>query len=882
MNVGSSRGSGGDGLSGHWLKAKNEEVRALEPRGIGARGDLKAQVRALTAETAHATFAKPVAHFWFPPNPADRKPTAEEKADLLARIEAEFHLEHQPRIGCAHVLRRDMEAAGKERHPSWEGADEHEHYAWSLVRENGQAVDHMRKSMIRQQRVVAEWQHAHGFQITPMKHATPVLEYLDRHNPEVAAAVRAAGMRSLNDPDPSAATIALYRTQERAQLERSPTVPGAAKTRHAFNVRRDVLGAWRASDDGRAFEAALAERGYRLAQGARSAMIVDPAGIEHRATEVLGTAGRKLEGKAVAAAEVHVRLAGLNLPPIEQARQAIRDRGSEAPAAGVDDIPQEDLEAVPACPAGPTEDAEVASPAPMEPSPAPEPVPSVEPVTETAPAEPTAPSTGADTDHDVPSQGGGPVIGGGGNGGGGPAPADDDFVAPLDPTRPGDLARYLRQFAAAEKKKANLLIRENRGSGDAMKKAAEAAEALRERLNEFFENAAEERARRLERETEHVGSERNAAAQPGSCGSDTGRDASPGRGAEASEQLRPQGSDSRDLRGALDSEGHARPARPEATVGSAPGGRAEQDGPGDRAPGADRRKPGPGRGSTGEDGASSPAGRVRARREAKGFAETAGRHTDRLRSLSARLASTPERIAGQERLARIKDALFASRERIARVLAGAPYPDSASRDPDVLAEEERARVQEWLKEAQAKAETARAAAAEARGRLGILGRLGLPTADRREVDALEQAARNAEDNAEEAEHRLPEELREADRRARMRAGFREDEQGRWECSREVSEARREEHGNDLVREAIRNGGQEVERAAAKDLDGAREELLRREEEQRQQEERERREQELQEQREREVAEESEPELEHVGARGSGRGAPTPAPGPRIR
>lgn len=347
MNVGSSRGAGGDGLSRHWLKAKNEEVRALEPPGVGARGDLKAQVRALTAATAHATFAQPVAHFWFPPNPADRKPTAEEKADLLARVEREFHLERQPRIGCAHVLRRDMDAAGKERHPSWEGEDRHEHYAWSLVRENGQAVDHMRKSMIRQQRVVAEWQHAHGFRITPMKHVTAVLEYLDRHKPEVAAAVRAAGMRSLNDtnpsnpPGPSAANIALYRTRERAQMERSPVVPVAAKTRHAFNVRKDVLGAWRASDDGRSFEAALGERGYRLARGAKSAMIVDPGGIEHRATELLATATRKLEGKAIAAAEVRARLTGLDLAPIEQVRQAMRDRAAEAPAPGAAHTPQE-------------------------------------------------------------------------------------------------------------------------------------------------------------------------------------------------------------------------------------------------------------------------------------------------------------------------------------------------------------------------------------------------------------------------------------------------------------------------------------------------------------------------------------------------------------
>ena len=152
-----------------------------------------------------------------------------------------------------------MESAGTDRHPSWQGVDQHEHYAWSLVSENGQAVDHMKKSMIRQQRVVAEWQHAHGFQVTPMKHVTAALEHLDRHNPDAAAAVCAAGMRSLKDSDTSVANIALCRSAERNRMERSPAVPVAGKTQHAFNVRKDVLGAWRASDDGRAFEAALAD-----------------------------------------------------------------------------------------------------------------------------------------------------------------------------------------------------------------------------------------------------------------------------------------------------------------------------------------------------------------------------------------------------------------------------------------------------------------------------------------------------------------------------------------------------------------------------------------------------------------------------------------------
>lgn len=893
MNVGSSRGSGGGGLAGHWLKAKNEAVRPLPARGIGARGDLKAQVAALTAETAHATFAKPVAHFWFPPNPADRMPTAAEKADLLARIEREFRLAHQPRIGCVHVLRRDMDAAGTERHPAWGGVDEHEHYAWSLVREDGRAVDHMRQSWIRQQRVVAEWQHAHGLRITPMKHVTAVLAHLDRHNPEAAAAVRAAGMRSLDEPHPSPVHIATYRTQERAQMERNPAVPVAGKTRHAFNTRRDVLGAWRASDDGGAFAAALAERSYRLAQGTRSALIVDPAGIEHRATELLGTAGRKLEGRAVAAAEVHARLAGLDLAPIGQARQAMRARDAKAPAArppahpGFAYAPQAaapvpEADAAPEGAAGPAR--ERGGAVPMVPVPAPQPIAEPEPAgfvpagdTQSAPsarAEPAAPTDGAGAPRV------GPVIGGSGGGlaagGGG---GDFDSVEPIDPNKPGDAIRYARQVAAMWERRARPSPRpDDRASRDAQGTAAEAAARFGESIRAFLEGAAEERARYPEERREsNVGSEQGQAAHHGPGDTDPVGDDAPGRGAAAVEQLRPQGADAGHLRSPVHGPRRPRPAGPEAATGSAPGGRAEPDGSGDRAPGADREQPGEDGRGAGSPGAAAAADRLRARREAKGFADAAGRHAGRLRWLTERLASTPERIAGQERRGRIEDALAASRARIAVVLATAPHPDPASRDPELLAQEERQRVEAHLQKARAEAGAAWQAAVAARGRLGILGRLGLPTAARREAGALEAAARDAERRAGAAAESHVRALRDADRCAAARAAVRDADQGRWERRPEVQAARREARGNALVAEAIEVGDQGIERLAAEGLGQARAEVFRREE-------RECREQKRRARRALERAEVAKAEFEHTGdPREPGSdGAPATAPGARMR
>lgn len=247
------------------------------------------------------------------------------------------------------------------------------------------------------------------------------------------------------------------------------------------------------------------------------------------------------------------------------------------------------------------------------------------------------------------------------------------------------------------------------------------------------------------------------------------------------------------------------------------------------------------------------------------------------------LAGTPERIAADqariERRERIQEALSRSEQRIGRVLSRAPYPDPASREPDVLADEERACVKLGLDQAKATAREARSAAADARERIGILGRLGVPTAARREADAAEQAAQAAEDGAEEAERRMPDGLRDADRRAQARAELRGEEQAKWERGRDARQARLEEHGNELVRKAVEDGDPEIERLAADDLGQAREEMLRREEEQRQQEERAR----LERERERanELEHQAEPELEHAHG-GGPRGGGAPAPEPRRR
>ena len=845
-NVGHTRGAGGGGLAVHWLKAKNEDVRPLPARGIGADG-VCAQVAALTAETAGATFRLPVLHMWFPWNPSDRKPTQAEKDDLLVRMEREFHLEDQPRIGVQHVLARDMESAAAVRHPSWRGVDEHEHYAWALNRDSGQAVDQMRHSMIRQERVIAEWQHANGFRVTPMKHATPVLAHLDRHNPEAAAAVRAAGMTSLNDPDPGPTCVALYGPAERARMERNPEVPAGAKTRHAFNARKDVLAAWKASDSGRAFEAALAAKGYRLARGERSAVIVDPAGIEHRATEILGTAGRKLDGKAIAAAEVHARLVGLHLPPLAQARAAVR----EAKAA-----------ATPTADAGSAPEASGAASVPGEPTPpamfppAPEPTPiavGTAPAADQVPCIASAVPAAAEAVPDVPasapptaktpdpSSGGAPPTRGGQHADGdtaGPSAAaldtDGDFVAPADPSSPADVERFLRDWARAFAKRqkqiyaAENAARANGGRGhhadigqirytieqwrDAWRRAdiiptqgTPAAVELANTDHELFLLAAS--LDRL-RATQAVDLE---PVRPGET--DHRHDRGPGdTGAPADTRL-PR-DDTRDLRCPARGQDIPGSDRASGTPRTAPGQGADGTRPSHHAAGADRREPDPHRAEAGRR-------RVRARRTVLGLAAAADARRDRLAALSAALAPPGQRLR----------AALADSDRRARLVLGAgPWKDPATRDPHRLAADYDARTDARDRRLDAAAAAAMEKAGAAAARVGwvdrMADRLGIATnASKQAREAVEAAT--AAEAARLFRSNLEAEYRRNRERAQVTARARQAEHDAWSGRSDVVRARRDMHGNELLRDALRRRDPDATALALRDPDAARELVLRR-------------------------------------------------------
>lgn len=92
--------------------------------------------------------------------------------------------------------------------------------------------------------------------------------------------------------------------------------------------------AWDAADSGRAFVAALEEKGYRLAQGRKRLVVVDPYGKTHNPTRLL---------KDVRAAAFRERLADVDLSDLPDADElaAQRARHADKPPSGRDEKPRD-------------------------------------------------------------------------------------------------------------------------------------------------------------------------------------------------------------------------------------------------------------------------------------------------------------------------------------------------------------------------------------------------------------------------------------------------------------------------------------------------------------------------------------------------------------
>lgn len=331
MITGATRGGGGRKLADHLADVKHHNVETVmgATRGLGAT-EIRAALRELDAGAAGGRTDRHAYHLHMNPGPAEAW-TDDTRREAWAKLETEMGLADAPFVEVRHVTWRTLEPGddldrvravhGAEAMREKDGRHQvlmaHEHRVYDLTRDDGSVID-TSNDYARREKLGRVFEHDHGFDLVPGRHNRAVAVWLDDERPDVAAAIRAAGLTDSPRPQASISPRA------RAQAERTGVDPRT--------VGATVLAAWAASDGGTAFAAALREQGLILAMGTKAAVVVDGAGGVHPLARILGKES-KIAGDRITAADVSARLSGLDLPRHDPAAaQAIGNPGVDGPA----------------------------------------------------------------------------------------------------------------------------------------------------------------------------------------------------------------------------------------------------------------------------------------------------------------------------------------------------------------------------------------------------------------------------------------------------------------------------------------------------------------------------------------------------------------------
>ena len=198
----------------------------------------------------------------------DHEMDAKEWQQTWQLYETEFGLENQPFIEVTHVKEGRL----------------HKHRVYERIQDDGKAI-HLAFNRIRNEKISRVLEHEFGHELT-----------LGKHNRAVIKKLRAEGKEEIAD----------WLEQQHAHEQSRPV----AEKNHADlqqekrtkltveQVKTDLKSACEATDNGKAFEAAIAEKGYLLAKGdKRDFVIVDPVGGVHSPRRRLGVKAKELRQK---------------------------------------------------------------------------------------------------------------------------------------------------------------------------------------------------------------------------------------------------------------------------------------------------------------------------------------------------------------------------------------------------------------------------------------------------------------------------------------------------------------------------------------------------------------------------------------------------------
>ena len=290
MISGATRGTGGSALGAHLADAKqlNENTELGLSRGLVGT-TIRQQIAEITDLASHSRAARPLYHIHADPPPGnDWNESAWQRYWSLT--EREFDLERA--------------AFSEERHTK--AGREHRHRIYSLVRADG-TTNAMPHDFQRREKISRIIEHETGAALTPGAHNRAVVSALIKEGrKDVAAAMSKAGLDTMERPR------APTSPKDRAQAERTGVNPRT--------VGAGALAAWTASDNAESFQTALREKGLRLAEGTKAAVLIDASGNVHALAKVLGTESKGAGLDRIAAADVRRRLDGLLLPTVDQLR----------------------------------------------------------------------------------------------------------------------------------------------------------------------------------------------------------------------------------------------------------------------------------------------------------------------------------------------------------------------------------------------------------------------------------------------------------------------------------------------------------------------------------------------------------------------------------
>jgi hypothetical protein len=178
----------------------------------------------------------------------------------------------------------------------------HKHRVYERVDTTEEKAVQLSYTKIRNEKIARRMEHEFGHKLTVGKHNRTVMRHLQQEGfEEVVRWMESGHAHDVKRP------IAQKNPNDHQQEKRTQITIG--------QVQEDLQTAWRESDSGRSFQAAIAERGYVLARGdRRDFVIIDAAGGTHSPRRRLG----------INAKELRERWADLDpnaLPSVEQIHQ---------------------------------------------------------------------------------------------------------------------------------------------------------------------------------------------------------------------------------------------------------------------------------------------------------------------------------------------------------------------------------------------------------------------------------------------------------------------------------------------------------------------------------------------------------------------------------